>query len=426
MLRFPTRLTCRGLTILSAALAASCFDLQPAIAAPDTQPTSAASETLSPVARATNDAVARLYRETRKEPVFRDIDAGDLIDALDVEPDVLATIRHARQIGAPRAISENAVQVHMEINGSQISQILVSSAAAKPDQSPLAAKRLQSLLSNWDQKTFTAVGSSLGEFANGQNPGNRTSRSTMRGGEGTFEPELSRSMSVEGDEGTVPDDQLAQLESAARHDAAERFVQRLENDPKISELGLHQLLEDQSTRNVLIEQIALSKAEVVDASQRSLRVELQLDSAAIVNELEKIVGSSAPENLAEVVATHAPTAVGFASAPNADLSSFPAPAWAADPVGTEATSAAVGTPLQTARAAERSARTALAAKILILPVDDTHTILDVMMEDEVIRLRLETLVQDAPLAGIDYEAEGQVRVRISVDGSQIWAALVAD
>lgn len=420
----------RGLAIVSAGLVVSHFDLPSVDAATTTQATATSPDTTSAVARATNDAIARLYREVRREPVFRDIDAGAIIDALDAQADVLALIRSAQPVGAPRAISDDAVQVRLELNGRTLGDLLVSTAAAKPDRTPLAARRLQALTSNWDQKTFIAVGSSLGEFANDPTQSANGARNAARGAVGTFEPENARMrpVALPGTEGVMPSDQRIELEQSARRDAAERFIQQLERDPKSNELGLSHLLDNPANRQALIDQIASSQADVIDASQIALRVELEVDGGAVTREIENLMGSSAPAGLAEMVASHAPVAVGFARAPDTDarLSSFPAPVWAADPIGAEATSVAVGTALQTARAAERAARTALAEKILTLPVDDVHTIFDVMMEDEAIHLRLETLIQDAPLAGIDYEAKGQVRVRISLDGSRIWAALVAD
>jgi len=424
----------KSLTILSAAiLTISLGNSMASAGSATTRATTSPTGSVA-IAMANQDAIARLYQSIRSEVISSDIDTGILIDALDAEPNVLALLAGARQVGAPRAIADDVMQVRLEINGVKLRQVLATIAATKPERSPIPPQRLQLLMSEWDQKTFTAVGSSLGEFAIDPSMQSPTTRPTddpssfPQQGSRFRENPIVQINALNAMAGFTPADHQVELENAARHDAAERFVQRLEHDPALSKAGLDQLFQVPEKRLAFVDEIARSKAEVIDASTYTSRVELHLDSKAIVLQVEKLIGANAPVELADAVAIHAPVAVGFASVPQEDSprSGFITPAWAVDPVNVEATNSGVGTPLQTARAAERSARTALAEKILTLAVDEKHTIRDVVIEDEVIRLRLESLVQDAQLAGIDYEVGGAVRVRISVDGSRVWAALIAD
>jgi hypothetical protein len=70
----------------------------------------------------------------------------------------MATLRSADQIGGPRWIDENTVQVRLAITGPVLAASLITIANDAKDRSPVKPEELSPLLGAWAGRTFSAVG----------------------------------------------------------------------------------------------------------------------------------------------------------------------------------------------------------------------------------------------------------------------------
>lgn len=121
-------------------------------AAPTTQPT--------PVQRASSDAVARLYAQISAESVGQ-VSVAQLIERVNGYEIMMNGLSKAEQIGGPRTVAEDFVQVQLQISGSRAGQLLLQAVAVKPERSPIAPDRLARLLQDWNGRAFTSTGTNI-------------------------------------------------------------------------------------------------------------------------------------------------------------------------------------------------------------------------------------------------------------------------
>ncbi len=124
----------------------------------DAPPDSTAS--VSPVQRANNDAVARLYAQIAAETVGN-VPVAQLIEQVNGYSIVMNGLAKAEQIGGPRAVGDEMVQVQLQISGSRAARLVLQAAAVKPEKSPIPPERLASLLRDWNARVFTSTGSNI-------------------------------------------------------------------------------------------------------------------------------------------------------------------------------------------------------------------------------------------------------------------------
>jgi len=113
---------------------------------------------LSPFERARNDGVDRLLAEVRTTELTKDIALGQLIDDLAATPFVREALAQSRQVGGPRYIAGDVVQVRLEAPGQAVADALGKARSVLP-QPPLDEATLATLIDPVRAKTFVATGS---------------------------------------------------------------------------------------------------------------------------------------------------------------------------------------------------------------------------------------------------------------------------
>lgn len=144
------------LCLAAATLAASSTLLL--AAQPTTAPAVVSHTTL--VQRANADAVSRLYAQIAAESIGG-VPVAQIVDRVEGHSILNNGLMKAEQVGGPRTVGEDLVQVQLQINGSRAAQLLLQAVAVKPEKSPISPDRLAYLLKDWNNRVFTSTGASL-------------------------------------------------------------------------------------------------------------------------------------------------------------------------------------------------------------------------------------------------------------------------
>jgi hypothetical protein len=126
-------------------------------AKPTTRPAVPAA---TPVQRANADAVSRLYALIAAESVGG-VAVAQIIDRVDGHVLLMNGLARAEQVGGPRVVSDELVQVQLQIGGARAAQLLLQAVAIRPEKSPIPPDRLAFLLQDWNGRTFSTTGASL-------------------------------------------------------------------------------------------------------------------------------------------------------------------------------------------------------------------------------------------------------------------------
>lgn len=129
-----------------------------AVPASATSPVDKAALREKLVADAVEDAVDSLMSDVGRQPIFGRVTVRDLLVRTDSFDTFLATLRDADQIGGPRWLDENTVQVRLAVTGPILATSLITIANDAKDRSPVKPDELSPLLAAWAGKTFSAVG----------------------------------------------------------------------------------------------------------------------------------------------------------------------------------------------------------------------------------------------------------------------------
>ena len=114
----------------------------------------------TPIERANADAVSRLYARIASEEIAN-VPVSQIVERVNGYSIVMGGLGRAEQVGGPRQLTDNLVQVRLQISGTRASQLIVQAVAAKPDQSPVPLERLTFLLRSWGDRTFTSTGDNV-------------------------------------------------------------------------------------------------------------------------------------------------------------------------------------------------------------------------------------------------------------------------
>jgi hypothetical protein len=134
----------------------------PSKATSATLPIDKAAEREKRVADAVENAVNALFEDLSKQQVFGKVTVRDLLIRTDSVDSFLATLRGADQIGGPRWVGEESVQVRLAVSGPVVVTSLVTIANDAKDRSPVKPDELTPLMAGWAGRTFSAVGVSTG------------------------------------------------------------------------------------------------------------------------------------------------------------------------------------------------------------------------------------------------------------------------
>lgn len=257
------------------------------VAEPTTAPADA-TPVVTPVERANRDAVARLYAQIAAESLGQ-VPVAQIVERVDGYAILMNGLARAEQIGGPRVVGEDFVQVQLQINGSRAAQLVLQAVSVNPQKSPVPPDRAARLLQDWNHRVFTSTGTSV-------------------------EPQEAMPL------------------------------------------------------------------EPTTTPTTPRRVSLDLDVA---------------------------------------------PAWARSPISASGSAERQQSRLRTARAAEQTARDTLRRKIEELVLVGERTMGEVAKEDEDIRRVIDNATAAASIFGADYRSDGSVELRVSLDGQQLWQAILA-
>ncbi|MDD1763071.1 MAG: hypothetical protein LUQ59_12640, partial [Methanothrix sp.] len=113
------------------------------------------------ISAATASAINRLRTDISAAQVTASLTVARFVQVTQSADDFDQILLQAQQIGGPRWIDDQTCQIKLEISGSQVALWIVSVASTRPQVSPLPAAVLQQRLSSWDQRTFSATGTSV-------------------------------------------------------------------------------------------------------------------------------------------------------------------------------------------------------------------------------------------------------------------------
>ncbi|MFT3787053.1 MAG: hypothetical protein QM770_12950 [Tepidisphaeraceae bacterium] len=375
------------------------FSVAPAFAEPATprdlaeredRPATAPQQSPDAVVQAaTDDAVARLYAQVGDEAVDAGLTVGQLLDAVRGQTLLTDVLRKSEQVGGPRVLSRQIVQVRLQVDGAVIRDTIVRAVEANEERSPLKADRIKALTKLMVYRTFSATGTADAAMVN-------VSPSTQ-----------------------------PSVVDAARLNAAEAMLNRIVESQGKTNPSLTQLLQDPQKRERVLETLSHLKLTQIEQGGSEVRVTGVLTLDNVRPQLDEINGFSPA--LAEAIRAQAAMPVtgrAEASAPQR-VELPPAPTWVADPITVSASAPAEqGGPLRAARAAERSARESLRAKLQTLAFDDGSTLADAGQKDASIREALDEAVAAARVSGVNYQSDGGAEVHLSIDGQQVWQSIL--
>lgn len=373
------------------------------------------------VEAAKSDAIESLKRQIIASHVNPDLTVADLLEKLGGGAELDRTLASAEELGDPRWLGDEAVQVRLSIDGSRISKFLLKLVQAHPRQSPISLESLQRQLKWWSDRIFSATGTSMGA----------SDVSRLR-------PSLSDRAWW-----AVSDADRRGALIAARDNAIDRVFQSLAPidlgggrtlGQALADPSLHQALkhwlENQPVKDVEFNDdltVRLSLADLAPGLWPFLKSVLANQHAVPVpatdtewNRLHQQV----TEHLANAVGTGMvqPPGQPGGVAPAVSLPSEP-PAWAKEQAEAEATSPQEGSPLHTSRRAEALAMEKLRDQINQLPLTPGMTLGAAAGKDSRIEQAVAKCISRARPSKVDYGPKGAVTVHVVLRLSDLWSLL---
>jgi hypothetical protein len=110
---------------------------------------------------AVDDAANKLFQTICDERLSGQTRIGDLLTAIDGTESLRQLLTRAEQIGGPRFLSPEHVQVRLDIDGRRVAMVVLDAVRAAPERSMMSVSDLESRLNLWSARRFTAVGDNL-------------------------------------------------------------------------------------------------------------------------------------------------------------------------------------------------------------------------------------------------------------------------
>jgi hypothetical protein len=370
---------------------------------------------------AKSDAVESLKRQIIVSHINSDLTVADLIGKVGGETELERTLASAEELGGPRWLGDQAVQVRLSIDGSRIARMLLNLVQAHPRQSPITADALQRQLKWWSDRIFSATGTSTGA-----------------GDISRLRPPLSDRAWW-----NVSDADRRRALVSARDNAVNRIIQslaaiQLDDDKKLGPAvgeptvaqPLRQWLDNQPIKEVQFNDdltVKLTLADLGSGIWPVLRSNLG-------NQRSVPVPSSDAdwERLHQQVIAAAASAIGVGMvqppdkagpAPQATLLPMDPPAWSREQAEAEATSPQDGSPLHTSRRAEALAVEKLRDQINRLPLSAGITVGIAAGKDPRIEQAIARSVSRARPSKVDYGPKGAVTVHVILRLADLWALM---
>lgn len=399
-------------------------------------------------------ALDELVHTVLTMPLETRVTVGDVAEFAQADLDQL--ISSAEQIGGPRWIEPQAVQVRMELSGQHVREWLTA-AVRDSNRSAIPRTRLTALLADYDTRRFAAEGLAVLPAV--------VSRAMVD----RLGPLAARS----------PEDRDALIRSAV-HDAAQRALARI-NDvalPGHRTVGA-MLATDPARAPKLLQWLAarpIIAVRVPSADELIVTLHVAPDSLAgvlqsiagnpqgnwdavpdalverllVIDGRARLAPAAAPNPPSPIAPNSSPPNPPTPDAPSPDASSDPnhtaapgtapgdaeparappielprrPPEWATRLVRAEGTAPSAGDRLRTARAAEQVALQNLHGVVLDLPLDAPHTVRSLAAVAPAIDPSLRRALSRATVSRITHLADGGATVEIVLDGRHIWQSLL--
>lgn len=373
------------------------------------------------ISAAAADAMESLQRHVLNANVSPTMTLRDLLDRVGGREELIKSLHAAQQIGGPRWLDDQTVQVRLLLDGGQVARTVMDIVHKNAKNSPIAPDTLEHQLAGWRNRTFSATGVSTGsgDLARLQPPPEDRVWASV--------PEASRRDAL----------------SAARDHAVEHVIDSL----RPIQIAPDQTL-DQAFAVPEVNQTVRSWiwARPVKAVQFEDDLSVQLILSAPADELWHVLHSAlsrqkdvtVPTSQAgwdwlegQVTARAAPAmGVGVAQPGNQPAVAagvavpLQPPAWANQLAQAEATSPArPPNQLKTARAAEAMAMEKLRRQIEALPLDSKTTLGQAARHDPRIEQAILHAMKHARPYQVDYGDKGAVTVYVGLNLADLWSQL---
>lgn len=326
-------------------------------------------------------AEARLMELIEREPLGRGVAVGDFLSQLGASDGLSGLLPMARTVGGIRWIDEQTCQVRVELPGDKVGQYLLDLALAQPNRVALPYGTLETRVSQWKRRSFSATGSSLAwERAQVLPP-----PAWMAGW---------RSVDDSGRRAAL----LAAREEVRRMLLEERLMPASDDE--------------QGRQNGESVEL-LSVSAVQFHEDRSVEVAFAVSS---------VNGEGRPTPRILTGRARVPSAGGATT--QMAVIPAPPPRWVDSLLQATAESETRKTPLQTARAAQSAAELRLGEQITGLPLPDGTTIGAASAKDASLAAAVERAVGRARVSRIEYRADGSVFVQVSLAGDRLWREIM--
>jgi hypothetical protein len=367
------------------------------------------------VEAATADATESLKREVIATHITPDLTVADIIDRAEGGDEFNKTISSAQQLGGARWLGDQAVQVRLSIDGSQVAKMLVRIAQAKPGRSPIPAEALERRLRDWSDRIFSATGTSLGA----------ADITHLR------PPASDRSWWC------VSDGDRRQALLAARDNAIAHILESVKPIELPTGKTIAQALSDQAANQAIVGWLSKQPVKSVQFSNDQT-VHLTLDvtpeglwpQLRLALDRQKQIAPTTQadwDNLREQVVSRMGSASGIGMVranpqPAAAGAALPAqaPPWANQQAEAQATAPDHGGRLHTARNAEDLALERLRRQIEDLPLSPGVTIAVASQHDPRIEKAVTKALRRAKPFQVDYGANGSATVHVALHLSDLW------
>jgi hypothetical protein len=372
------------------------------------------------IAAATANAVDSLRDDVASARIDSRLTVGDFLKETDSNGELLKTLERAEQVGGPRFSMDGAAcQIQLQIAGDRVSRALVTIAASRPNKSPLPAEVLARKLADWNDRTFTGVGSSIS------------------GAKIQFVRPPPTPDDAWGD---VSDAARKQAVDAARDDAVHKAMDTTQMIPLAAGRTVGDALQVPSFRDSVgawlasrpVRRVRFGADHEVELTLSTPPSEFcdQVLAAAKAAQLplpDPAGQSALYDRFAKLPVVSIGRAAASASAPTTavvviDIPAQP-PSWTEQPLMAEGTADARGSKLKTARIAESAAVDALRVTIDALPLNSRMTIGDAVKKSPTIARAVDRCLSEARPYKVDYRADGSVSVKSSMNPRELWAEI---
>jgi hypothetical protein len=331
---------------------------------------------------------------------------------------LVATLQRSEQIGGTRwTDGGQTCQVRLDISGPRARQALLSIATNK--KSPIDPQLLAVRLQNWDNKTFSAIGTSTGSGALAQlqpdaQQGEAWSRiSDQARQQAATAAKQSAAADVETLIKPIPLGIGTTVADALAHPEVKSAVDSWLASRPVTQVEFRDDLQVRVT-------LATPPGELFDVVRASAEKQKDLAAAVPPAGWDK----ARDEFLARIPATaHGSARAGVGAVPRAAIHPSGAiPDWADDQVDAEGAGTPCGAPLKAARAAERDAQAQLRTKVESLPLagPPPTTLGALAKQDPRVADAINRSLDKARLSKVRYLPDGGAKVRLTLDLRGVW------